>query len=313
MPAVEMVPEPESLFTALRRVQYEWLMEPSAWGDVAEMLRRQRQVLAVVNTKNDAMALLDALDNSGAMHLSTLLCGAHRRRVIQELKARLQGGQPCQVVSTQVIEAGVDLDFPVVFRALGPLDSIIQAAGRCNREGRLSRGHVVVFRPAEGGTPSGAYRTASDITTSLFGRGGLDPHDPAVAREYFRLLFQTVDTDREGIQKLREEFNYPEVARRFRMIDDDTIDVVITRYGSPEERRLVRQLIDRLRQGDPGARLLRRRLEPYVVSVRARLEAEYQRKGLLAPIIPGLYEWLGRYDAVRGITERDMDADSLVV
>jgi CRISPR-associated endonuclease/helicase Cas3 len=134
-----------------------------------------------------------------------------------------------------------------------------------------------------------------------------------VAREYFRLLFQTVDTDREQIQNLRESFNYPEVARRFRMMDDDTVGLVITRYGSEAERRRVRELTEQLRQGHPEARLLRRRLEPYVVSVFARRAGEHERKGLLAPITPGLYEWLGDYDRVRGITERDLDADSLVV
>jgi len=217
------------------------------------------------------------------------------------------------VVSTQVIEAGVDLDFPAVLRAMGPLDSIIQAAGRCNREGRLTQGHVLVFRPSGGGLPTGSYRTATDITASLLSPGTLDPHDPAVAREYFQLLFQTVDTDREQIQNLRESFNYPEVARRFRMIDDDTVGLVVTRHGSDAERRQVQELIEQLRQGHPEARLLRRRLEPYVVSVFASKGEQYDRKGLVAPITPGLYEWLGDYDRVRGITARGLDADSLVV
>jgi CRISPR-associated endonuclease/helicase Cas3 len=314
IPAEEMAPDPVALFAGLRRVDYDWRIDPPlSWGDVARLMAGQRQALLVVNTKGNALSALDALDDPGALHLSTLLCGAHRLRVIREIGRRLQAGEPCRVVSTQVIEAGVDLDFPAVLRAMGPLDSIIQAAGRCNREGHLSKGHMLVFRPAEGGLPRGSYRPATDITASLLGRDTLDPHDPAVAREYFQLLFQTVDTDREQIQNLRESFNYPEVARRFRMIDDDTVGLVVTRYGSEAERRRVRELTEQLRQGYPEARLLRRRLEPYVVSVFARKADEYERKGLLAPITPGLYEWLGDYDRVRGITERDLDADSLVV
>ena len=314
VPAEEMVPDPTALFTGLRRVDYDWRIKPPlSWGDVARLMAGQRRALLVVNTKGDALTALDALDDPGSLHLSTLLCGAHRRRVIQEIRRRLRAGEPCRVVSTQVIEAGVDLDFPAVLRAMGPLDSIIQTAGRCNREGHLTQGHVLVFRPSGGGLPTGSYRTATDITASLLSRGTLDPHDPAVAREYFQLLFQTVDTDREEIQKHREAFNYPEVARRFRMIDDDTVGLVITRYGSEAERRRVRELTEQLRQGHPEARLLRRRLEPYVVSVFARRAGEYERKGLLEPITPGLYEWLGDYDRVRGITDRDLDADSLVL
>jgi len=316
--ALDMVPDPAGLFAGLRRVDYEWHIDPPlSWGEVAGLVADQRQALLVVNTKGDALAALDALDDPAALHLSTLLCSAHRRRVIDEIKRRLLAGEPCRVVSTQVIEAGVDLDFPAVLRAMGPLDSIIQAAGRCNREGHLPQGHVLVFRPAEGGLPTGSYRTATDITGTLLGRGGLDPNDPAMAREYFRLLFQTVDTDSKQIQDRREHFDYPEVARRFRMIDDDTIGLVVTPYltrcGSEAERRRVRELVEQLRQGHPEARLLRRRLEPYVVSVFARKAEEFERKGLLAPIIPGLYEWLGDYDRVLGITERDLDADSLVV
>ena len=134
-------------FEVLRRVEYEWRTEePQKWRDVAAWMCQERSALAIVNTKRHAMELLDALDDPTVLHLSTLLCGAHRSEVLAKIRQRLAAGEPCQVVSTQVVEAGVDLDFATVFRAEAPLDAIIQAAGRCNREGNLEgNGRVVVF------------------------------------------------------------------------------------------------------------------------------------------------------------------------
>jgi CRISPR-associated endonuclease/helicase Cas3 len=168
--AVEIVPNPERYFEQLRRVDYEWRIDqPLAWNAVADFIRAEKQALAIVNTKKDSLALLDALDDPDAFHLSTLLCGAHRRLVVDEVKRRLSSGEPCRLVATQVVEAGVDIDFPLVLRAIGPLDSIIQAAGRCNREGRLERGRVIVFQPTDGGMPRGSYRIGASETQTLLG------------------------------------------------------------------------------------------------------------------------------------------------
>jgi len=309
----EIVPQPERFFAALERVRYEWRLEPPlSWPELADLLRRERQALVIVNTKKDALSLLEALSDPQAVHLSTLLCGAHRRRVLAEVHRRLRAGEPCRLVSTQVVEAGVDLDFPVVFRALGPLDSIIQAAGRCNREGRLDTGRVVVFKPAEGSLPGGAYRAATGITGALLGGGDVDPNAADAAHTYFARLFHTIDTDREGIQALRARLDFPEVAARFRMIDDDTMSVVVP-YGSVTERRRVEGLLDALRGPAPDSRIIWRSLQPYIVNIRRREAQRYERVGLLAPVIPGLGEWLGRYDPICGVTGTDVSPDALIV
>lgn len=264
-----------------------------------------------MNTKRDAFALLDALDDPNALHLSTTLCGAHRRWVIDEVKRRLHAGEACRLVSTQVIEAGVDLDFPLVLRAVAPLDAIIQAAGRCNREGRLARGRVIVFQPTDGGYPSKPYKAAADITLALLARGDLDPDDPAAAREYFQQLFRTFEVDREQIQGLRAAFDYPRVAELFRLIDDDTESVVV-RYGSDEERREVVKRCEQLRRDPSDARRLLRQLQPYLVSLYLHHAERYRNQGLIVPLTPGVGEWLGSYHPVRGLTGTGPDVDALV-
>lgn len=311
--ATDIVHDAARWFDVLRRVRYEWdTHQAKSWEEIAVLLQTEAQALAVVNTKKDSLALLDVLDNPNVLHLSTLLCGAHRRAVIDQVKQRLQRGEPCRLVSTQVIEAGVDLDFPFVLRALGPLDSIIQAAGRCNREGRLQYGRMVVVRPQHGGMPPGAYRTATGITEAVLGGGTIDPADPAVAKRYFAQLFQTVETDRDGIQALRASFNYPDVAQRFRMINDDTEDVVVL-YGLPQKQAQIQRIIDQLQHDQINARYALRRLQPYMVSLRTREAARYRQQGLIQEVIPGVGMWLGQYDAVRGLSGTDLDLEQLVV
>jgi CRISPR-associated endonuclease/helicase Cas3 len=316
--AREIVPEPKQWFDALRRVTYDWRTEQAMpWEAIADLLRAEPQALAVLNTKKDALALLDALDDPAALHLSTLLCGAHRRAVITEVKRRLAAGLPCRLISTQVIEAGVDLDFPFVLRALGPLDSVIQVAGRCNREGKLEYGRVVIVRPADGSTPQGAYRVGVGITEKLLGSGPLDIDNPAVAARYFRQLFETVATDRDGIQPLRAQFNYPEVARQFRMIDDDAEDVIVP-YGSAEQQAQIQRLIEQVRHTPAMARVILRRLRPFMVSLRSREAARCRQRGLIGELLPdallsGVGIWLGRYDSLRGLSAQDLELERLVV
>jgi CRISPR-associated endonuclease/helicase Cas3 len=312
--AREIVPEPGRFFRLLDRVAYEWPSAPMTWDECARRMRSAAQCLAVVNTKRDAFALLDALGDPEALHLSTLLCGAHRAAVIRTVRERLASGAPCRLVSTQVIEAGVDLDFPLVMRAMAPLDAVIQAAGRCNREGRLAeKGRVIVFKPETGGLPPGFYRTATGVTEAVLGgRYELNPNDPALAATYFERLFDSLDTDRERIQEFRHSLNYPEVSARFRMIDDDTESVVVA-YGPAKTQRRMREIVERLRSGASDGRHLIRELQPYLVSVRTFVANEYRIRGLIREVRPGISEWLGMYDPIRGLVADDPALTELVV
>ena len=310
----EIVPEPSRFFAELKRVRYEWAKGGAkvTWQEVADEIRKERQALAVVNTKADALALLDILDDPEALHLSTLMCGGHRRDALNEIRARLENGAPCRLVSTQVVEAGVDLDFPLVLRALGPLDRIVQAAGRCNREGKLAGlGRVVVFEPEQARLPNGPYRTGTAVAAMQLLQPGFDFDDPQAYERYFQLLYQAVELDTKNIQELRNDFCFEEVSRRFRMIEEDTVPVIVRYQGPKGDNRKVDLMIDQIRQRPESlTRDLFRQLQPYLVSMR-RYEA--LRSGSLCELRPGLYEWTGTYHPVRGVSSANPDPGALVV
>ena len=315
----EIVPDPSRYFDKLRRVEYEWwLNAPVTWEQVADDMSVAPQSLCIVNTKQDALDLLTELDDPGALHLSTNLCSAHRRDVVAEVKRRLKAGERCQLVSTQVVEAGIDLDFPVVFRALAPLDSIIQAAGRCNREGKLEKGRVVVFRPQEEKLPPGQYKIGTEITEGLLNnqlsQSAASIYSPEMPHEYFRQLFNLIETDREKIQQSRESLNFPEVDRLFRMIDSDTESVIIADYGCGTTKVQLQEKLAELRKSGSNHRAVMRELQPYIVSVYSSHLPRLRSKGLLSEVSEGVWEWLGDYNAVRGIGGVEgFAAESLVV
>jgi CRISPR-associated endonuclease/helicase Cas3 len=171
---------------------------------------------------------------------------------------------------------------------------------------------VIVFRPpAEAGIPGGSYRTATDISARLEAEGRLDPYSVQRIREYFRLVFQTVELDARGIQDSRKQLDYPQVARDFRMIDDDSISVVVE-WGDESAQREVAGILGRLRLGSSSERHLLRRLQPYLVALPAREEKGLVAKGYMTPIVPGLWEWLGEYDEVRGLIKGGFSAEALI-
>ena len=311
----EIVPDPGRLFSALRRVSYEWPRagEKWTWERVAQEMREAEQVLTVVNAKSDALVLLEALQDEDALHLSTLLCGAHRRAVLGEVRQRLKG-RPCRLVSTQVVEAGVDLDFPCVLRAFGPLDRIVQAAGRCNREGQSASGRVVVFDPEGGKLPSKAYRTATDICRNLLGRPDFDFSNPDSYRTFFQSLYQGVELDEKKVQFSRKNFDYRCVAEKFHMIQDDSVPVIVRYHGQDGSDDTADRLISQItNRAERLPRWLLQKLQPYLVNVRSRLIHEYQQEGLVEELKPGLWEWLGKYDNTRGLTVANRDPEELVV
>lgn len=313
----DIVPEERASehFRTLKRVEYETPTEEWSWEETARRLKEASpagRAMAVLNSRRDALALLETLNEGSALHLSTLLCGANRRDVLEEVRRRLRDEEPCLLVATQVVEAGVDLDFPVVFRAVGPLDRIVQAAGRCNREGSMDRpGRVVVFRPEEGRGPRGEYASGRAQTERLLARKDFDLHDPGMFRKYFEMMYQLVDTDGKSIQEARRAFDYPDVATRFRLIEDGTVPVIVE-YEEKDARRERdrRRLFERVRR----ERMLRpgdhRRLQPYTVGL---FERDFEeRKWGLQEVAEGVWFWTGEYDPVLGIVDIGDDPADLV-
>ena len=234
---VEAVPNHPGLFEKLKRVKVRWPQAKSTWTKLAEEVRQTKQVLVVCNLKRHALALLNELkDADGVFHLSTNLCAEHRRVILSRVRARLKQGQPCRLISTQCVEAGVDVDFPKVYRAFAPLEAIAQAAGRCNREGRMKvHGEVVVFEPEEEGTwrrryPTHAYYQATEVTrTMLLQHGDLDINDPEVFRAYYRKLYDLSDPASQSAE-LKEAItalDFVEIARLYRLIDQSAIQVLV--------------------------------------------------------------------------------------
>lgn len=305
----EIIQCPEDHFRALERVKYVVPDEPWSWNQVAEEMRSSPSVLSIVNTRADALDLLDALDDPEALHLSTLLTPRHRKVVLDLMMERLRLGVPCRVVSTQVIEAGVDIDFPLVLRAVGPLDSIIQAAGRCNREGRLPKGRVVVFEPSEGHWSPGVYRTGTELARKRLRADPGSLHSPAASTDYFRSLYESVDTDSEGIQRMRRRCEFRQVDEHFHLISEDTVPVLITSKSTEMAERA-------LASGRYLSAHERVEIQANSVSVRRRELLRLERERLVAAldVRATVYHWVGaEYDPVRGLGRMTEESGALIV
>ncbi|MFS8068874.1 MAG: CRISPR-associated endonuclease Cas3'', partial [Byssovorax sp.] len=210
---------------------------------LAEEIARERDVLAIVHLRNDARDLTAALDrrlgHDTTLHLSALMCAEHRSRVLATIKERKQRGEPVRLVATQLVEAGVDLDFAVVYRALGGLDALAQAAGRCNREGRLDGlGELRVF-VAPTKPPRGVPEAALAVTLGMLaGNSDLDLFAPASFTAYFQRLFGTRCLDEKRIQEARAALKFKDVADLFKLIDDEWSAPIVVPYGDDAAEKI---------------------------------------------------------------------------
>ena len=246
-------------------------------------LAASKQSLCIVNTRKHALGLFERIKDEGSFHLSTLMCPAHRNEILKDVRARLKDGLPCRVVSTRLIEAGVDVDFPVVYRSVCGLDSIVQSAGRCNREGRLCDaqgnpilGEVHVFEPEQGhaNQQPAAFRRPIRVAQDVMRRYE-DILSPEAISAYFTLLYElegNAGLDKHDIFERLEKgaaglaFDFEDIAKDFTLIEDNTRAIII-HYDEEADN-----LISKLASTEHLSGLLRS-LQRYTVSV---YEPEFQ-------------------------------------
>jgi len=275
-----IIENPEVLAEDFKRVEIKIPLDlsvRSSWEEIVYELLSHEQVICIVNKRSDCREL-HSLMPEGTIHLSALMCGEERSQIISQIKSDLKNNKPVRVISTQLVEAGVDIDFPVVYRSLAGMDSIAQAAGRCNREGKLNKegklGHVVVFNPPKA-APAGLLRKGEDASKNILRLKNEISLTPELFKEYFTAFYSSVNNfDKPGFsEKLVKEsgefkFQFRTFAQNFRLIDDQKQKGIIVWYKG--ERYDSRDLIEELRVSGPDYKLLRK-LQRFTVNVPERI------------------------------------------
>ncbi|MEG6511359.1 CRISPR-associated helicase Cas3' [Desulforamulus ruminis] len=285
MPPDEIIPDPAALYLQLQRTEVSNLGYISD-EQLASMLAKHEQALCIVNTRAHARRLYEKLaPNEGIFHLSALMCPQHRTQVLAEIKRRLKEGLSCLVISTQLIEAGVDIDFPVVYRSLAGIDSIAQAAGRCNREGKMKTGKVYVFEP-EGGLPKGWFSRMAGFAREVMALHE-NPLLPLSVESFFNKRYMQEDyLDEMGILRSLNDgagkisFQFSQIAKDFKFIDSTATTLVIP-YDA-----YAREQIEQARHGKyPGQ--FCRKLQRYSVSIYPHEYEQLYKGGYIQTILDG--------------------------
>ena len=280
----EIIPEEARLHDRLRRVRLEFDDTRSSYDDVVERMTEYPRVLCIVNTRNDAKEIYNRLPKDGiCLHLSRMMCPDHVRATIEEVKKAVKDNNNAvvRVVATQLIEAGVDIDFPVVFRQEAGLDSVLQAAGRCNREGRLEMGNTFVFG-LQKSLPPGF------ITQTNNARLGMGKQHDWFSLEamtaYFQQLYSRIENfDKAHIKELlyKPEMQFETAASEFRLIDDNTTSVIINWKDSMN-------WVERLKKEGPTYRLMKV-LSQFSVNVRERDMKKLFGMGAIEELFEGVF------------------------
>lgn len=290
----EIVQDVPDLYKELRRVEVEPVdvKTSRSWEEIASELSTIDRVLCVVSDRKSCRELFSLMPE-GTYHLSALMCPQHRSDRIDEIKRKLDEDGPVRVVSTQLVEAGVDISFPVVYRSIAGLDSIAQAAGRCNRDGELCvdgrLGRVVVFVPPRK-PPIGILRKASETAIRMLDRGVDDPIDHSVFGPYFAELYWKANSlDAKHIIPLLQpdtqsglDIQFRSAAEAFRIVDDSRMRTILVPYGRGG------QLIEFLRNGET-ARWLYRKLQRYTVNVYLNQFSMLLSRGSLDEVVTSVF------------------------
>lgn len=260
---IEIMENVGELFQFFKRVTFD-IDGETDYAEIAKKLDECEQVLCIASTKKEAEKIVELLDGE-AMYLSTNLCPAHRREIIREMKTRLRDGNPCRVVSTSIISVGVDIDFPVVYLQYTGLDSLIQGAGRCNREGRQSlqksRAHIFWTKESKKSLFMRKEKQVTDMIRKKYNAEEMT--EPSAIRTYFENWYQSNEgnLDYREIEKLAQSLSFAEIRKRFHLIQDSTKSVFI-----PFDEK-ARNIKEQLMMGNRSRQLMRA-AGAYMINVR---------------------------------------------
>lgn len=300
---VPLVENPMAIFAATKRVEYYPIAdyEVQSIDSIAQKVCEEKEsVLIVCNTKKKAKALFDSIKEKGNMqvlHLSTNMCQKHRMAVVDKVKGKLKNGEKLILCSTQLIEAGVDMDFPIVFRELAPLVSIIQSAGRCNREGKLEKGKVFLFQLEEKGQPSAEYKTFTQFAQLCYHNNENRLTDADFYAEYYTDIVKLYAPE-DTITPKREKLMFQDVADIYHIIDSSATSLFVYRYNE-ESLQLYKEIT--------GKEYLSRKdyqqIAQYCVQVYNKFERDNSDK--IAETTNGVKIWSGAYSEEFGLSNEE--------
>lgn len=297
----EIIPDEYKLHDKLRRVEIKIDKDGRTYDEISAMLTKYNKVLCIVNTRKDAKELYDRLPNEGIkLHLSKMMCPAHISKTIYEIKKLLKDEtQPIlRVVATQLVEAGVDIDFPIVFRQEAGLDSILQAAGRCNREGIDHIGHTFVFSlSADKRIPYGSIREANNARKNL--PNDSDWFSPSVMEMYFKRLYSQKSTfDKNDIKYYLYKYSelcFEKASKAFKLIEDTGVNVIVN-WG--DSMKYIKKLKE-----SGITYLLMKQLAQFTVNIHQHDFEQLVNYGVIEEILTNIYvlTYSTQYDNATGI------------
>lgn len=300
---VPLVENPTAIFAATKRVEYYPIAdyEVQSMDSIAQKVCEEKEpVLIVCNTKKKAKALFYSIKEKGNMqvlHLSTNMCQKHRMAVIDKVKSKLKNGEKLILCSTQLIEAGVDMDFPIVFRELAPLESIIQSAGRCNREGKLEKGKVFLFQLEEKGQPSAEYKTFTQFAQLCYHNNENRLTDADFYAEYYTDIVKLYAPE-DTITPKREKLMFQDVADKYHIIDSSATSLFVYRYNE-ESLQLYKEITCK----EYLSRKDYQQIEQYCVQVYNKFERDNSDK--IAETTNRIKVWSGAYSEEFGLSNEE--------
>ncbi|HBG27724.1 MAG: hypothetical protein A2Y10_19225 [Planctomycetes bacterium GWF2_41_51] len=311
-----LIDNPSEIFEKIRRVEFHFIQDLQPINlnnllDTASMTNGS--VLTIFNTKKAAYEFFEVIKKTNywekAYHLSTAMCPAHRKLTIKQIRSDLKNGNKIIVSSTQLIEAGVDFDFPCVMRALAPLESIIQSAGRCNRENKLPEyGKVYLFQLEDNGMPDKTYHACAEHAKNLIQSDISRLHNHNFFKEYYSQVVDLfVDPDKNKIMSAQENFNFKTVNDAYRVIQRATEGLFIYHYNE-DSRDMIHSIKDTkefLTRDDY------RELQQYTVQVYQNFIFQNSDSCIMLP--QGIRVWYGNYDQNTGISVKALEVDKSIV